>query len=239
MSGMKKELIVCSFGLKPAHVTAETLSELRKCGAVFTHCLDEGTAGFLRPFCREFHFLRALKPEKMADRMISFLSKGGKAAFVTYGNPLFLNATTRAVAARLRGAGVAVRVLDAVSSLDALVNALDLNRFSVGGLRLVDLSACDCLPEITPGMDTLFFMVSDLNLPDSARARPRFLSSLLAAYPPGHRAVLADCDNFRPGRLVGSSVKRLAADIKKAGVATTLFIPAVPGPRPAKKRPAA
>lgn len=237
---MKKELIICSFGLKPSHVTAETLSELKKCGAVFTHCLDERTASFLRPFCRELRFLRALGPEKIAERILSRLSKGGRAAFVTYGNPLFLNASTRAVAARLRGAGVAVRVLEAVSSLDALVNALDLNRFSLAGLRLVDMSACDCLPEVTPGMDTLFFMASDLNLPGYAGARSRFLASLLAAYPPGHRAVLADCDNIRPGRVMGSSVKRLGPDIKKAGVATTLFIPGIvrrPGRK--KKKPSA
>lgn len=236
---MKKELLICSFGLKPAHVTAETLSELKRCDAVFTHCLDEATAAFLRPFCRELHFLRDLTPARIAARLMSYLSGGGRAAFVTYGNPLFLNVTTRRVAARVEAAGAAVRVLEAVSSLDALVNALDLNRFSVAGLRLVDLSACDCLPAITPDMDTLFFMASDLNMPAYSRARPRFLAALLKAYPPGHRAVLADCDNFRPGRLLESSVKGLAADIKKAGVATTLFVPAVQRPAVKKKKPSA
>jgi hypothetical protein len=51
--------------------------------------------------------------------------------------------------------------------------------------------------------------------------------------------VLADCENFRPGRLLESTVKRLAADIKKAGVATTLFVPAVTPPSAEKKRPSA
>ncbi|MDQ7773393.1 MAG: SAM-dependent methyltransferase [Elusimicrobiales bacterium] len=236
---MKKELLICSFGLKPAHVTAETLSELKRCDAAYTHCLDEATAAFLRPFCRELHFLRDLTPAKIAGRLISRLSRGGRIAFVTYGNPLFLNVTTRRVASRVGAAGADVRVLEAVSSLDALVNALDLNRFSVGGLRLVDLSACDCLPEITPGMDTLFFMASDLNLPAYARARQRFLAALLAAYPPGHRAVLADCDNFRQGRLLESSVKKLGSDIRKAGVATTLFVPGLPAAPAKKKKPSA
>jgi len=80
-------------------------------------------------------------------------------------------------------------------------------------------------------------MASDLNLPGFAGARPRFFAALLKAYPPGHRAVLADCDNFRPGRLLESSVKGLAADIKKAGVATTLFIPEVPLRAAKKKKP--
>ena len=43
----RKTLIMASYGLEPKHITLETMAALKKCDAVFSHCLDGGKGDFI------------------------------------------------------------------------------------------------------------------------------------------------------------------------------------------------
>ncbi|MEI7529574.1 MAG: SAM-dependent methyltransferase, partial [Elusimicrobiota bacterium] len=192
---MKKEkrLIICSYGLEPKHITLETLAELKKCGVVFSHSLEAGAGGLVARSCKKFECLRGLTAAGITASLKKAFAEHDTVGFLTYGNPLFLNATTALIKAGMAAARVKVSVLPAVSSFDSIVNLLDLNKFSLAGLRIVDLAACMDDLRITPEMDTLFFVAGDLNLKGKEKYRAAFFKGLAAAYPGAHPATIVNC----------------------------------------------
>ena len=228
---MKKEkrLIICSYGLEPKHITLETLAALKKCGAVFSHSLEGG--GLVARSCKKFECLRGLTAAGITARLKEAFADHDTVGFLTYGNPFFLNATTPLIMAGMAAAGVKVSVLPAVSSLDSIVNLLDLNKFSLTGLRIVDLAACMDDLRITPEMDTLFFVAGDLNLKGKEKYREAFCKGLAAAYPGVHPVAIVNCPSIEDagGRLIKTTVSKLRGAFSKVDKASTIFVPAASG----------
>lgn len=228
---MKKEktLVICSYGLEPKHITLETLAALKKCGAVFSHSLEGGTGDFIAQSCAEFVSLRGLSAPGITARLKKAFADHDTVGFLTYGNPCFLNATTALIKAGMAAAGVKVSVLPAVSSFDSIVNLLDLNKFSLAGLRLADVAASMDKMRFTPELDTLFFVAGDLAPKRNNRFRASFLKGLAAAYPAGHPVIIINCPCIgnASGRLIKTAVSKLGGVFAKVDKASTIFVGAV------------
>jgi len=228
---MKKEklLYIFSFGMKPSQITLETLAALKKCDVVFSHCLDGREGDFISGACKEFRMLRGLNGLQISGLVKKAFLTRATVGFLTYGNPFFLNATTALINAEMKKAGICVRVIPAVSSFDAIINLMDLNRYSTSGLRLVDVAAVRKDVPLTPEMDTLFFVIGDLNLKGNGRYREKFFEKLKKTYSREHSVFLVNCARIgaESGRLMRTSVARLKKTFNKADEVTTLFIPAV------------
>jgi hypothetical protein len=228
---MKKEkrLVICSYGLEPKHITLETLAVLKKCGAVFSDSLEGGTGDFIAQSCAEFENLRGLSAPGITARLKEAFAGHDTVGFLTYGNPGFLNATTVLIKAGMAAARVKVSVLPAVSSFDSIVNLLDLNKFSLTGLRLVDVAASMDNMRFTPGMDTLFFVAGDLKTGKNYKYRVSFLKGLAAAYPGGHPVTIVNrpCIGNVSGWLIKTTVSGLGGVFSKVDKASTIFIGAV------------
>lgn len=224
-----KTLIIASYGLQPKHVTLETLAVLKKCGVVFSHCLDRGGNDPLARSCARFEPLRGLSLTETAGRVKKAFAGHDTVGFITYGNPFFLNATTALINKEMAAAGISVTVLPAVSSFDSIVNLLDLNKFSLDGLRLVDTAAAMERLKFTPAMDTLFFVVGDLNLKGNEKYRAAFLKGLEGTYPARHPVTIINCPTIEndAGRLIRTTVSKFKAAFSKADLVSTILVPAL------------
>jgi len=226
-----KKLYICSCGLKAEHITLETIRALKASEVVFSHSLAGGPAeAMVRGFCGDFRSLVGSSPEEITRAVGEAFKTGRTAAFLTYGNPFFLNTATGLLKTGLARKGVAVEVLAAVSSFDSMVNMLDLNEFAAAGMRLIHAGLAGGSIRFSPGMDTLVFMMDNLNRvekPEHAGARDKFIRSLAATYPPGHKVLLVNAPFMEDGhgRVLRTTVKALARVFVRADRNTTLFIP--------------
>ena len=229
----KKKLFICSCGLRAGQLTPETARALKLCSVVFSHSLAGGpVASIVRGFCPDLRPLVNLSPDEIVRAIKAALKTRPAAAFLTYGNPFFLNEAASLLKRELERSGAEVEVLPAVSSFDAIVNMLPLGEFSPAGLRLLHAGLSGGEVEFFPGMDTLVFMPDKLNRaerPEHACARKKFLSRAAAAYPAGHPAWLVNAPFMEDleGRLVRATIGTLGRALRRADRNTTLYIPAV------------
>lgn len=226
-----KKLYLFSYGLRPEHITLETLAAMRECGEVYSHCLDAATARLFLKYAPGIKLTAGLDRRRTAEAAVKGLGRHDTVGFLTYGNPLFLNQTAAEVLAAAARRKAAVKVFAAVSSFDALVNLFGLNKYSDGSLRVADTATLVYKPLFTPGTDTLFFVPDVLNLPENAARRRRFTAAARKAYPPSAPAYLADCASISSEKatVIKGRVGTLAALLEKVNERHTLFIPAVRG----------
>lgn len=224
-----KRLYLFSYGLRPEHITMETLAAMRECGEVYSHCLDAATARLFRRYAPGLKLTAGLDRRQTAEAAVKGLERHDTVGFLTYGNPLFLNQTAAEVLAAAARKKARVKVFAAVSSFDALVNLFGLNKYSDGSLRVADTATLVYAPLFTPGTDTLFFVPDVLNLPENAARRGKFTAAARKAYPAAAPAYLADCASISSGSasVMKGTVGGLAALLKKVNERHTLFIPAV------------
>lgn len=224
----KKTLLLCSYGLRPGQITLETLARLKSCDAVYSNCLVPAVADRFKPYCRELVLVKGKRWEPLAKAMFRAFSNRTKIAFLTYGNPFFLNPPAVKLAREAARRGIAFEAAEGVSSFDGIINQLRMGEYAPDGLRLVNLG--DGRPDrergATPSMDTLFFSLWVLNSGRGAEKK-RFLAELSPAYARSHPVYLID----HP-RSVKTTVGGLAGALDGAGLTTTLYLPAVPDPAP-------
>jgi hypothetical protein len=229
-----KRLYLFSYGLRPEHITLETLAAMRECGEVYSHCLDEATARRFRAYAPGLKLTVGLDRRQTAEAAAKALERHDTVGFLTYGNPLFLNQTAAEVLAAAARRKARVRVFAGVSSFDALVNLFGLNQYSDGSLRVADTATLVYAPVFTPGTDTLFFVPDVLNLPENAARRKKFVEAARRAYPASAPAYLADCASISSEKatVLKGRAGALGALLGKVNERHTLFIPAV---KPRKK----
>ena len=221
MDRKKRTLLLCAYGLRPGQVTLETLALLKSCDLVFSNCLDTTSAEHLKPYCKELRLVKGARWEPLAKKVFAAFAGRDRIAFLTYGNPFFLNPPACKLAAEAARRGIAFTVAEGVSSFDAIVNQLRLGQYAPAGLRLVNLGDGSEAPrEHAPAMDTLFFSLWTLEA-GKPGLKKDFLRGLAAAYPPEHPALVID----HPGA-VAATIGGLPAALKKAALTTTLFVPA-------------
>lgn len=222
----KKELIICSAGLKPGHLTLETAAALKTCRSVFTTLTSPAVHDLVRNFCAEVVAREPASPADTAEAALAQLKKGSPMAFLTYGNPFFLNRPAVELRRRAEAAGVKVRVLEGISSVDSLFNGL---RFAEEGgydLRLVNVGEYDRHPRISNDAETLYFMVGGAVPGRHADNIAAFLKDLRKLYPASFPVVLANSPDGRlpEGRITETTVGGLEKALRTADQATTLYV---------------
>ncbi len=226
-----KELIICSLGLFKNQCTLEVLAMIKTCDIVFTHIIDGEISRFLKKLSIRVKIIRNLKPDKTAQVAVSAFKEFNKICFLTYGNPMFLNATTGYLKKKALKAGVKTTVLNAISSFDAIISLLKLTKFSDIGIRVVDIADCIKNVAVTPEMDTLFFMAGDLNLRGNEKHKNNFIKKLMAAYPKNASYVMVDAKSIAKNTdtLIWGEVYDLGKCFSGVNERTTLFLPAIGG----------
>ena len=109
------------------------------------------------------------------------------------------------------------------------MNLLDLNKFSLAGLRLVDTAASMNDMRFTPDTDTLFFVAGDLKSKGNDKYRASFLKGLAAAYPGAHPVTIVNCPCIGnvSGRLIKTTVSKFGGVFAKVNNVSTIFVGAV------------
>ncbi len=222
----QKTLLLCSYGLRPGQITLETLALLKSCDTVFSNCLDLASADKFKPYCRELILIKGARRESLAKRIFAAFPGRKKIAFLTYGNPFFLNQPACLLAEEAERRGITFEVAEGVSSFDGIVNQLRLGRYAPAGLRLVNLGdGRHGAPRgCARAMDTLYFSVWALRAGKPA-LKKEFLRELRAAYDPKHPVFIINHPDSTETDLAG-----LPQELEGATLTTTLFIPAS-GPR--------
>jgi hypothetical protein len=223
-----KKLCVFSYGLHPYQMTLETLAAMRGCGAVYTNSLDPASLPSFRKLTPGIKLTGRLSHRGTALEVAKGFSKHDKVGFLTYGNPLFLNRSAYEVIRAAREKKAEVEVLPAVSSLDALINIFDLNKYSPYGLRLVDAAASSDRHFFFPEMDTFIFVPYILNMPVCTGRKRKFLAAAAKAYAASAPVYLADCASISNTKTTveKSTIAGLPALLEKLKQSHTLYFPA-------------
>jgi precorrin-2 methylase len=215
------------------HLTLETIQALKDSQVVFSHSLEGGPAGtFIRGFCGDFRPLVGKSPKAIVSAVQKAFKTRETAAFLTYGNPLFLCTAAGLLKSKMEESGVEVAVLSAVSSFDSMINMLNLHEFAAAGVRLIHAGLSGGGISFYPEMDTMVFMMDNLNRverPEHAGEKEKFINKIVMAYPPGHQILIVNTPFMenRKGRLLRTRVKDLKRDFHRADRNSTLFIPGI------------
>ncbi len=225
----KKELVIGSLGLFKNQCTLEVLAQIKTCDIVFSHMMDDETSKFLKKISTNIKVIRNLKPDKMAKAVVSAFKEFNKICFLTYGNPMFLNATTGYLNREALKADIKITVLNAVSSFDAIISIMGLSKFSDIGIRVVDIASCLKNVVFTSEMDTLFFMVGDFNLKGNEKYKNNFIKKLTTVYPQDANFFMIDAKSIANNNdtLLKGNVCDLAKYFNTVNNRTTMFLPAI------------
>jgi len=216
-------LLLCSYGLRPEQISIETIAQLRSCDMVFSNSLNQADAERFKPYCRKLCAMEGCSWEALMGRVFKAFSNKNKIAFLTYGNPFFL--TPAAILAKKAARrGIDFKVMEGVSSFDAIINHLRLGEYAPDGLRLVNLgdSFVDKTRKCTPSMDTLFFSLWRLNVKGNSGIKKNFVKELSSAYGPVHPVVIIDHPHS-----VKTTIALLGHMMDKVCLTTTIYVPAV------------
>lgn len=227
----KKELIICSYGLYFSQFTLESLSAVKTCDMVFSHALDDETYKRLKKFARRVKIIKNLKPDKTAQAVVSAFKEFDKICFLTYGNPMFLNATTDYLKRDAIKAGVNVSVLNAVSSFDSMISLIGLNKFSKHGIRILDIANNKTDVKFYTEMDTMVFMLGDLNIKGNEKYKNFFIKRIISSYPRFAKFFMIDAKAIAKNKdcIIQGTIGGFKKRINKANERTTLFLPAISG----------
>jgi hypothetical protein len=219
-----KRLFLLSYGLRPEQLTAETAVLLRRCGAVFTRALDKVSAARLPGGCPNLVLLEGAGTREAERAVLAAFEMHEEVGYLTYGHPLLRNGNLQRLAGLAERRGVAVAVLDAVSSFDALLSLFGLTVETE--LRVVNASNFGPGVKLSPEADTFFYSADLLNSPGEAARKSAFLAAAAKAYPPRAAVFVASCysgvEGFRVRKGAVAGLPRLLAG---TGRQDTLFIP--------------
>lgn len=225
-----KELVVCSLGLFKNQCTLEVLARIKTCDIVFSDIRGDEILRFLEKISARVKVISGnCKLEKTAQKVVSAFKEFDKICYFTYGNPMFLDATTICLKKEALKAGIKTTVLNAISSFDAIISLLELTEFSDSGIRVVNTISCNKSIVFTPEMDTLFFMIGILNLKGNEKYKKNFIKKLMAVYPKTAEFFIVDVKSVVRDNdtLIKVNVCDLAKSFKLLNERTTLFLPAI------------
>ncbi len=204
-------------------MTIETIAQLRSCDMVFSNSLNHADAERFKPYCRELRALEGCGWEALTGMVFKAFSNKNKIAFLTYGNPFFLTPAA-ILAEKAARRGIDFKVMEGVSSFDAIINHLRMGEYAPDGLRLVNLgdSFVNKARKCTPSMDTLFFSLWRVNVKGNSGIKKNFVKELSLAYDRLHPVFIIDHPHS-----VKTTIALLECRIDKVCLTTTIYIPAV------------
>lgn len=240
-------LHLVGLGLRPGQLTDEARAVLSGARRVLFTSYVPGTGDLLRGLCADVQDLSPLyEPggdrldtyKAMAATALTAALEHGSAALALYGHPLVLALPSMIclrVGPRL---GVDVRVVPGLSALDSLTADLGVDLVATGVQMHEATDVLLYRRVLDPAIATVLWQVGAMGSrlhAGAARSLPARLEDLvrhLAGYfPADHPAVLATSAVVPDGaaEIRTTTVARLADAAPAVTVATTLYLPPVPG----------
>lgn len=228
------ELILCSHGLVPMHITMETIMELKNCDEVFTDVVGGNSESFLKQYCKKLNVLNTVGKEKITDEdgkyvntVMKALARRQRVGVVTYGHSGFLNAITDRLIDRCVDNHFSYRIIDSISSIDCVLNMVGLRSLSSG---LVMSSAMDWSREsvkLYPALHNLIFNLFDLLRKNRRQVLDAFAADVREKLPPGHVILLVEAPSIADpaGRMVSAAPLDVKDMILTSTNMSTLYIP--------------
>jgi|GEM_PF-2522680 len=222
-----KSLILCSYGLKPEHITLETIKECRTCDILFCDCvgLSARLGGILPDMMELEDRAGALSVEDKTAAVMGAFARHDKVGVMTYGHPDFLCSIADLLMKKCARAGIEVRVLPAISSTSELLSMAGVTALSHAG---VVLTSAIGLPGLSPGSSQLHVFIFDFYALEDGRysgAKADLAAHLERHYPKSHKMELLECGNHRDESRKSFLVGELDKALKDASHTTTLYIP--------------
>ena len=201
------DLSLIGVGLNPRlHITPEARKYMAQCRIVF-HLTAEDA--FIRDFVEgetvdlgpHYRKLRSVVVyDEQAEMILAEVNRGGGVGFVTYGHPMVLVDTCQILLAHARTLGFTCKVISGVSSIDAMLERLQLD-VALAGLLVIEVNKM-IINRILPNTTVSCFILQigaygSRSLTLDRRNHPnRFVGLrdyLLQAYRPDHPALLITC----------------------------------------------
>ncbi len=239
------DVVVVGSGVRvPGQFTQESLDALRTCRTIITILPHIGVTPFLQqigPPVEDVSYLyqtgrpRSETYDEVVARVLDAAAAGGPIGYVTSGNPILFDQTTRAVLAGAEQRGLTVTVYPGVSVLDTVlvdlqhdIGATGLQIFGASWLMANRIQPRPDVPCILLQINVFGTTLTT----EGAELRPGALiplrDLLLGVYPPEHELIFVESPVFwfeQPRR----HAVRLG-DLGEVGpretVTSTLFIPA-------------
>ncbi len=222
-----KRLILCSYGLKPDHITLETIKEGRTCDILFCDCVHLSSwLGGVLPDMLELEDRQGdLSVEEKIAAVMGAFSKHDKVGLMTYGHPNFLCSFAEMLKAKCEEKGIEVRVLPAISSTAELLSMAGVASLSQAGVMMTSAIG---LPGLSPAARELHVFVFDFHaLADGrySRAKAVLAAYLKKNYSGSHRIELLECENHHAEDRKIFRISELDQALKHASPMTTVYIP--------------
>lgn len=179
-----EKMIICGLGVRvPEETTLETLQALADCRVVYTDLDDKKARAWLGGYCK------SLKTPKSAADILSAAAEGGGVGLAVWGNPQSSSRLAREVELAAQKAGLAYRVLGAISPIGSVfarsVSFLG-GDYGYQGIQAYDLqTVLDDAKAATTELPLVLY--AERGAPASWKTA---LKRLAAGYPAGHKATL-------------------------------------------------
>lgn len=234
------ELVLCSYGLVPRHITMETIMELKSCDVVFPEALDSNTCKFIRQYCKRINILESGRrlPGKAdedilrqhVDAVMRELSRGRRVGVVTYGHPGFLCAITDELIKRCSERGFNYRIIDSISSINCVLNMVGLRTLFPAGIFMSSAIGWDRESvKFHPGLHNLIFDLVNLIREERREVLEAFVRAARKELPAGHNILLVEAPSMSDsaGKIVRTTPLKLKSTVEISTVKSTLYIPAI------------
>lgn len=224
----KKYFFSIGYGIKPDQITLETLHILKSCDLVYM--LPDRNISYFRKFSANIEVLPGSAKRTLPRLLAAKLKLHDKIAFLSYGNPVFINSDTASFSKYDFGPGVTVRHVEAVSSFDALLTYFNLNnshagRFLSGGIHLIEAEAVVIgKAALDPNNETCIYSLQWLL---NGGNMSSFMRKVKKAYTPEAELYLFSAyANSSSSVSIPATIKSLPALLKEQDILqSTLYIP--------------
>jgi uncharacterized protein YabN with tetrapyrrole methylase and pyrophosphatase domain len=237
------DIVLAGLGLRPSHITTETVQALHQVRRIYSISYVPGTDDLLRRFCPDVVDLRSMY-ESEADRLNTYKRQAaavldggieaGPVALVVYGHPLILAMPSMFVLRLAPTVGLTTKVLPAVSALDCLLADLGIDPTVTGlqsheatDLLLYDrplIPSCATVLWQVGSLETRLHVVDGLSRPERLF---RLRDHLLRYFPPDHLVVSVSSavTEDEPPQILRMPISELPDHSAQLHLGATLYIP--------------
>lgn len=227
MKTRRKQLLLCSYGLKIDHITLETIREARKCEVLF--CDGVGFEARLKgifPNIKELETKPGTVPvEQKVKRILRAFSSHNSVAAMTYGHPTFLCSLSDLLEKECEKRGITVRVTGAISSSSETLALAGITTLSEAAVLMTSAIGMPNMEHIQPRLHVFIYDFHTLDENRFAEIKNRLQEHLAGHYPAGHRVELLECESNSQGQIQSVAIEELDKALHLSSPNTTLHIP--------------
>ncbi len=233
----KGALTICGFGMALKEITVETIDAIRNSEVIFSDAISNTEAKAISEWCPDVRDLNALAGEgphhivaaKKVEIALQAVAEGKRVTVLNYGHSTFLSTLAQGLIERCRKQDYPYRVLNAVSSLSAVLTQLELTALWTG-LHVYDADDYAGLISVVPlqsTIPTIIVKVGYLLKPEQKDRLEPFINRLLEFYPAGYKVELVEAPwiGCPEGNRVETPIEDIGTAIENPHEFLTLYIP--------------